>query len=951
MNALPAAGTIAGDGTRGTGAELVLQIEGMTCASCVRRVEKAVHRVAGVADASVNLATERARVRFAPGVAVPGDLVVEAVRRAGYSATAVDDRIGAALAGGLPSSSAHAPSAGNPHEGEGGEGPDGRLGQVGFALGASAIIMALMFWPGISWGWPDLPIPMTSLHWGLLVLATPVQFWAGAGFYLSAWAALRHGTTNMHTLVVAGTSAAYAWSAAVTVFPSWFEGSGVVAETYFDTSTVIIGLILLGRYLEDRAKRQTGAAIGQLLSLQPLEAILVVDGREQRVPVADVRVGYLLRVRPGGKVPVDGVIEEGQSSLDESMITGESMPVARGVDDPVIGATLNTTGSFVMRATRVGRDTTLAQIVRLVDDAQSSKAPMQRLADRVAEVFVPAVLVLASIAFAGWWFLGPEPRVSFALSSLIAVLIIACPCAMGLATPTAIIVATGEAALAGILIRDGEALERAGTIDTVVLDKTGTLTTGHATLTDRWFAPGWFAPGWSDPGRRDEALRLVAGAERHSEHPLAAAIVTAIAAEGIEAPDPNQFEAVAGRGVSAVVAGRHVIAGSAMFLDERGIPSTVLVPEAERLALAGRTPVLVAIDGTPACVLGIADALKPTSARAVAAFRALGLDVWMLTGDTRATAMSIARAAGIADDHVIAGVMPGAKVAAVAHLQAGGARVAMVGDGINDAPALARANLGVAIGTGTDVAIAASDVTLVGGDLMGVAAAVRLSRRTVRVIRQNLFWAFAYNVVLIPVAMGAMYPFTGTLLNPALAAGAMALSSVSVVSNSLRLRTPRPMSSSALRRRKVGTALGAGLVLSGAGGLVAWWYDRDLAPLPPPGAPITVDVVAHDMGYDRAVIAGTTGTRLTIRFTNGGVIDHDLVIPKAPARDVTSVDAITTGMHSMADLPRLHVSASAGQTGTLTFTPSAAGSYEVWCTIPGHREAGMTARLVVTNPS
>jgi Cu+-exporting ATPase len=648
---------------------------------------------------------------------------------------------------------------------------------------------------------------------------------------------------------------------------------------------------------------------------------------------------------------VDGVIEEGASNVDESMITGESMPARRDVDDPVIGATLNGSGSFVMRATRVGRDTTLAQIVRLVDVAQASKAPMQRLADRVAELFVPAVIVAALASFALWWFLGPEPRVPFALSTLIAVLIIACPCAMGLATPTAIIVATGEAAARGVLIRGGEALERAGRVNTVLLDKTGTLTTGHPTVTDIFLVADHRA-------RRTEVLRWLGTAERPSEHPLATAILKAIASEGIEPPAPDTFEAIAGRGVVATTGGRTVVAGTVRHLADHGAETASLEAEADRLAHLGRTPVLFAVDGAPAGVVGIADVLNPTSAKAVAALRALGLDTWMLTGDTAATARAIAAEAGIPADRVIAGVMPGEKAATVAGLQAEGRVVAMVGDGINDAPALARADLGVAIGTGTDVAIAASDVTLVGSDLLGVVEAVRLSRRTVRIIRQNLFWAFAYNVILIPVAMGALYPFTKTLLNPALAAGAMAMSSVSVITNSLRLRTARaragegasaPSRAETIRRRARIATGALSMVVGGAiGG--SWWYDRNYGPLPPAGPAIQANLSAGDLAFKFRTVEAVVGTPLVITFRNDGVVDHDLNIPGVAYRDLVSVDALTTTIHTMTNTVPVHVAASRGQQGFLSFTPASAGTYRIYCSEPGHKDAGMVATLIVRMP-
>jgi Cu+-exporting ATPase len=565
----------------------------------------------------------------------------------------------------------------------------------------------------------------------------------------------------------------------------------------------------------------------------------------------------------------------------------------------------------------------------------------------VAEVFVPVVIVTALASFALWWFLGPEPRVTFALSTLIAVLIIACPCAMGLATPTAIIVATGEAAARGVLIRGGEALERAGRVNTIVLDKTGTLTTGHPAVTDVTLIG-------AAATQRVETLRLLGAAERPSEHPLAVAILKAIASDGIEPPSPDTFEAVAGRGVVATTGGRRVIAGTARHLAENGIAVASLEAEAARIANLGRTPVLFAIDGAPTGVVGVADVLKPTSVKAVAAFRALGLDTWMLTGDTAATAMAIAAEAGIPANRVIAGVMPGEKAATVARLRSEGRVVAMVGDGINDAPALACADLGVAIGTGTDVAIAASDVTLVGGDLLGVVEAVRLSRRTVRVFRQNLFWAFAYNVILIPVAMGALYPFTKTLLNPALAAGAMALSSVSVITNALRLRTARAASgpqarAAAVRRRLwVSTGALAAMLVGVIGG--RWWYDRNYGPLPPAGPVVQANLEAGILDFKFTTVDAVVGTPLVIMFQNNGVIDHDLNIVGVAYRDLVSVDALTTTTHTMTKAAPIHVAVSRGQQGMLSFTPASAGTYRIYCSEPGHKDAGMVATLIVRMP-
>jgi Cu+-exporting ATPase len=554
--------------------------------------------------------------------------------------------------------------------------------------------------------------------------------------------------------------------------------AGLSGETYYDSAAVIIGLVLLGRWLEARAKGQAAGAVKALLKLRPATARVLRDGREQDLPVEQVLVGDLVRVRPGDRVPVDGVIVEGASALDESMLTGESVPVERGAGDRVTGATMNASGSFVMRAERVGRDTTLAQIVRLVEQAQGSKAPIQRVADAVTGWFVPAVVAIATLTFAGWMLVGPEPRLPFALSAAIAVLIIACPCAMGLATPTAIMVGTGKGAEAGILVRDGAALESAERIGTVVLDKTGTVTRGAPSL--RSVQP---AGGLSEA----ELLSVAAAAERGSEHPLAEAVVRGAEERGLLVGSAQRFEAIPGGGVRASVDGREVRIGTEPFLAAEGVDVAPLAAVAAAEAAEGRTPVLVAVEGRPAGVLSLADPVKPESAEAVRRLRAAGVDVWMITGDRAAVAAAIGAEVGIGPDRILAEVRPEAKAARVADLRARG-RVAMVGDGINDAPALAGADLGIAIGTGADVAVQASDVTLVGDDLRAVPAAIRLSRATMRTIRQNLGWAFGYNVLLIPVAAGLLYPLTGWLLSPALAAGAMALSSVSVVTNSLRLR-------------------------------------------------------------------------------------------------------------------------------------------------------------------
>jgi Cu+-exporting ATPase len=758
-------------------AEAVLPIEGMTCASCVRRVERGLQKVPGVAAANVNLATERATVAYDPALA---DLPAlrTAVEKAGYRVGEVPDAAPAPVAPPVSSRPAAAASAVDPRERE----RDRELADLKHKWVVSLVIglfmMAEMYLP---LGW-DMAIVAPIL----LIQATIVQVWAGGIFYKTAWAAARHGGTNMSTLVAIGTSAAYGYSAFVTLWPQLAAQWGFPFHLYYEVAAIVIALVLMGRWLEARAKKQTGAAIKALMGLQAKTARVIREGVERDVPVEQVVVGDLVRVRPGEKVPVDGVVTEGQSALDESMLTGESLPVEKGPGDTVIGATLNKTGSFVFRATKVGRDTTLAQIVRLVEEAQGSKAPMQRLADTISSYFVPAVLVLAALTFLSWLIWGPEPRVAFALQTAIAVLIIACPCALGLATPTAIMVGTGKAAEYGILVRGGEALEMTRKIDTIVLDKTGTLTRGKPAVTAVVPANGI---------AESALLRYAAAAEVGSEHPVGEAIVIRARDLGIALPKAEAFRAIAGHGIAATVDGQALAIGNRALMEESGVALDGLTGEAEALARNGATPMYVAIDGRPAGLIAVADTLKPESREAVAELEALGLEVWMLTGDNRATAEAIAREVGIAPEHVLAEVLPEQKAAQVTALQAQGKTVAMVGDGINDAPALAQADLGIAIGTGTDVAIAASDVTLVGGDLRTIVTAIALSRKTVSTIKQGLAWAFGYNVVLIPVAMGLLWPFFGVLLSPVLAAAAMAMSSVSVVTNALRLRSFRPAAS------------------------------------------------------------------------------------------------------------------------------------------------------------
>ncbi|NMR31624.1 heavy metal translocating P-type ATPase [Crystallibacter degradans] len=766
-------------------AECTLDIGGMTCASCVGRVEKALTKLDGVASARVNLATEAARVSYDPDAVRPEDLTA-AVTAAGYTGSL--RQVAQTPAPDVRKAAEPPSSVDDDREARRDAELAGLKRKWQVALAAGLSLMAVMY----------VPLPIDAMDWLmplLLVVATAVQFWAGRGIYAAAWAAARHGSTNMNTLVALGTGVAYGYSAFVTLWPGVAEGWGLPLHVYFETSLVIIALVLMGKWLEGRAKKQTAAAIKALAGLSPKTARVIRGGVELDVPVDDVVVGDLVRVRPGEKVPVDGVVTEGASAVDESMLTGESMPVDKRPGDTAIGATINRTGSLVLRATAVGADTALAQIIRLVEDAQGSRAPMQRLADKVSAWFVPAVLLIAAGTFAGWALFGPDTgRLTLAIGTAIAVLIIACPCALGLATPTAVMVGTGKAAELGILIGNGEALEQARRLTAVVLDKTGTITTGRPRLTGITTAGAWDG---------DEILGLVGAAERGSEHPLGEAIVAAAreraVERGLELPDADKFEALPGHGIDAEVAGRHILIGNRALVvsvdhagtanarhDGTATANARLDAAATAAAQQGQTPVYVAIDGEPAAVLAVADSVRPESVEAIAQLKALGIEVWILTGDNTATAAAIARSVGI--EHVMAEVLPGEKADRISALQREGHVVAMAGDGINDAPALAQSDLGIAIGTGTDVAIAASDITLVGGDLRGIVSAIALSRRTVATIKQGLFWAFAYNALLIPVAAGALYFAGGLLLDPILASAAMAMSSVSVVTNALRLR-------------------------------------------------------------------------------------------------------------------------------------------------------------------
>ncbi len=744
-----------------------LKLRGMSCASCARSIEDAISSVPGVNECSVNFGAEQARVDYDPRKT---DLqaIQEAVDAAGYSAYPLQEQ--------------------NLMAGEDDEEKRYRLKEsrdlqqkvtVGGIISIVLVIGSLPMMTGL-----NLPFIPTWLHnpWVQLVLTTPVQFWCGYSFYVNTWKAFKRHAATMDTLIALGTSAAYFYSLFATLFPGFFIAQGLMPDVYYETCAVVITLILLGRLFENRAKGQTSEAIRKLIGLQAKTARLIRNGREIDVPIEQVEIGDVVLVRPGEKIPVDGEVVDGTSTVDEAMVTGESVPVKKQPGDEVIGATINKTGSFKFRATRVGKDTVLAQIVQLVQQAQGSKAPIQRLADQVTGWFVPAVIAIAILTFILWYNI--MGNVTLALITTVGVLIIACPCALGLATPTSVMVGTGKGAENGILIKGAESLEIAHQIQTIVLDKTGTITQGKPTVTDFLTVDG------TRNGNELKLIQLAASLERNSEHPLAEAVVRYAEFQQVPLADVRDFEAIAGSGVQGIVFNRLVQIGTQRWMEELSINTQALQQDKERLEYLGKTAVWLAVDGEIKGLMGIADAIKPTSTQAVRALQRLGLEVVMLTGDNRRTAESIAREVGI--KRVLAEVRPDQKAATVQAIQAEGKIVAMVGDGINDAPALAQADVGIAIGTGTDVAIAASDITLISGDLQGIVTAIQLSRATIRNIRQNLFFAFIYNVAGIPIAAGILFPIFGWLLNPIIAGAAMAFSSVSVVTNALRLRNFQP---------------------------------------------------------------------------------------------------------------------------------------------------------------
>jgi Cu+-exporting ATPase len=736
-------------------ASLELPIQGMDCASCVQKIEKALLQTRGVTKAVLNLATAKAKVEYLPSETNFKE-IKRAVESTGYKVLEVE-----------PSQEVEDPERVIREK-------EYKKLKTKFIFG---LILGLIVFLGSSRHWfPWIPSFLGNFY-VLLALATPVQFWIGWQFYRGAWGAFKHRNADMNTLIAVGTSAAYLYSVVATFFPSFFETGGIKPAVYFDTSALIIVLILFGRLLEARAKGQTSEAIKKLMGLQPKTARVIRDGKEIDIPVEEVLVGDVVVVRPGERIPVDGSIREGKSAVDESMITGESIPVKKAAGDEVIGATINKTGSFKFEATKVGKDTALAQIIKLVQDAQGSKAPIQRLADVISGYFVPIVISIAIATFVIWFNFGPNPALTFALLTFVAVMIIACPCALGLATPTAVMVGTGKGAESGILIKGGESLETAHKLDTIVFDKTGTLTKGEPEIIDLVSI---------NSKSEEEILKYAASAEKVSEHPLGEAILKSARERNIEPLDPKEFKAIEGQGIEARVDGKDVLLGNIKLMRDRRIDIENLEKKAEEFADEGKTPIYVSLDGKSAGLIAVADPLKESSVEALEKLKKLGLKVVMLTGDNRKTAEAIARKAGI--DGVISEVLPEDKVHEIKKLQSGGRKVAMVGDGINDAPALAQADVGIAIGSGTDVAMEASDITLIKGDLRGVASAIELSMRTIRIIKQNLFWAFFYNTIGIPIAAGVLYPFFGVLLNPIFASAAMAFSSVSVVSNSLRLR-------------------------------------------------------------------------------------------------------------------------------------------------------------------
>ena len=729
-------------------------IKGMHCASCVRIIERALIKTPGITSAVVNLASEQVTVSYDSNTASEND-IASAVSNVGYKVVMEKETISA----------------------------DQEKIEKQKALKKlrNKVIISLFFGSLILWG--SFPMIISTApnilknFWFQLLLATPVQFWAGWEFYRATIPALKHRTANMDTLVAIGTTVAYIYSAFVTFFPNVVMNLGLEAMPYFDVATIVIGLILLGRFFEARAKGQTSEAIKKLIGMQAKTARIVKNSKEVDIPIEQVIIGNVIRVRPGEKIPVDGIILKGESSVDESMVTGESIPVDKTKGDTVIGATFNKSGTFIYKATKVGQDTMLAQIIKLVQEAQGSKAPIQRLADLISSYFVPVVIMLAIITFVAWYIAGSNPALLFALLNTVAVLIIACPCAMGLATPTAIMVATGKGAQNGILIKDAESLEIAHKVNTIIFDKTGTLTKGKPEVTD-------IIP--IGKINQNELLAFASSIEKSSEHSLAEAIVKKAEDEKIKLKPVSKFKAIAGHGVEVVVGSKQIVFGNRRLMDRENIVINTYSKQIEKLESDGKTVMMLGVDRKLVGLVAVADTIKDSAKTGIVALHNKGIQVAMITGDNQRTANAIASKLGI--KRVLSDVLPNQKEAEVRKIQAEGKTVAMVGDGINDAPALAAADIGIAMGTGTDIAIEAADITLINKDLRSVASAIELSRKTMRTIKINLFWAFGYNILLIPVAMGVLYPFFNILLSPIFASVAMATSSISVVSNSLLLK-------------------------------------------------------------------------------------------------------------------------------------------------------------------
>lgn len=896
-------------------ARATIPVRGMTCASCTVQVQRALEREAGVSEANVNLLLEEATIHFDPAV-VTEEKLVEAIRATGYEAevvpagrSAIEEQdaqdlaqeeeyrelktkaavaFGAAAVAMVVSMPLMVPEGG-------GHGAHGQHGQsvdpfMQWVMGGVAPwLQGIMPWL--------FEVPRALLAYGLLVATAGIMGWAGRHFYTRAWAAFRHHAADMNTLVAVGTGAAFLYSVAATVVPDFFTSRGLQADVYYEAVLFIIALILMGNALEARAKRQTSSALRALAALRPESARVVRDGAEIDILLEQLTLGDIVVVRPGERIAVDGEVVSGSSAVDESMLTGEPVPVKKEAGSAVVGGTLNRTGSFRYRVTGVGEDTVLARIVKLMREAQGSRAPIQKLADRVSSIFVPVVLQIAIATFVIWFVAADAAPMVRGFAAAVAVLIIACPCAMGLAVPTALMVATGRGAQRGILIKGGEALQRAGDVSAVVLDKTGTITQGTPTVTDIETL------GWDE----NELAVLAGSLETVSEHPLAEAVVRRATEHGLTLLEVESFESVTGKGVVGIVGGRAVLIGNAAMLTDYSIPVTPLRDAAERLGQQARTAVFVAVDGALAGVLGIADPIRDTSRAGIARLKAMGLEVVMLTGDGERTARAVADEAGVG--RVVAGVLPEGKVAEIRRLQDEGHVVAMVGDGINDAPALAQADVGIAIGTGADVAVEASDVTLMRADLAGVAESIELSRRAMGTMRQNLFWAFIYNVVGIPVAAGVLYPTFGVLLSPILASAAMAFSSVSVIGNSLRLRNvplDRPKARAPRKRRP------AAVASSTSQGSKA------------------VDV--HTKSTNQGVPIMNTSTQQTITV-KGGYSPNTIHVKAGETTQLVFDRQETSGCSAGLLIPEFGVTRDlpAFEQTTIEITPTQAGTFEYTC--------------------